>query len=516
MKRFFKTAALLLAMLMTCSAFVACGGTEKNEEDTIYAVVINKGYGTDWTDALLKRFCELNPQYNYEIEKVYSDDQIIDKIESGAQYCRWDLAFNGATYAADTEYLLPLNDVYESTIESGSRAGTTIISHIDESALKGIAKQEDGKDVYYAMPWTAQVGGVCVNVDAVKKVLGDSWREDYPCRTTEEFKVFCEALKTKGLEPLMHAANNDYMLGLANIWFYQYNGVQGISNYYEGKFEGPNGLQVGAEVAKNTGVLRAYELVEELGKAGYYCKDGYGLEWDTAQTMFMSGKTAMLSIGDWVQTEMSKQYPNVDVQYIRYPVISALASDVLGITDAELASIIDYVDGKTATAPEFTSTKNMSKDDVIKRVDEARRMSGSYVNNFTVCIPEYSKKADIAKEFLKFMVSDEGQKIYSLSTNGLTMCYGYDMQADTEVWNQVGEFAKTRWPIVKNAIFVVRDRWESFGKAGLKPFRASDKGSISILLSRDSNRWTAQQAYEYDYETYQKEWASLVAKIQVN
>lgn len=517
MRKTFKGLALGLCALIASVGVVGCGGNEtKNSEDTIYAVVINKGYGTEWADALLKRFCELNPTYKYEIEKVYNDNQIIDKVESGLQYCRWDLAFNGATFAADTDYLLPLNDVLDWKLQEGARAGTSIKSNMDENALKGIVKKENGEDVYYAMPWTAQVGGLCVNNDAVVAKLGENWRETYPCRTTEELLVFCEALQTAGLEPLMHAADNDYYTGITSVWFAQYNGEAGVTDYYEGRFSTPLGVQVGPAVAKNTGVLRAYEVIEEIGKNGYFYEDGYGLEWDVAQTRFMTGATAMLPIGDWVQSEMNRQYPNVDVQYIPYPVISALGEDKLGITDEELANIVGYVDGDISKQPTFTSTKGLTAEEVMAWVKEARSWSRSYVNNFTVCIPEYSKKIDISKEFLKFMVSDEGQKIYAQATNGLTMCYGWNIEEEDSVWNSIGAFAKSRWKIAKNAKFLLRDRWESYGKAGLKPFRATDKAPIPILLSRDKNKWTAQQAYDYDYTTYESEWASITAKLEEN
>ena len=514
MKKHFRGLALGLCACTAMGAFASCGGKTENKENTIYAVVINKGYGTEWAEALLERFCELNSDYDYEIEKVYDDGQIIDKIESGAQYCRWDLAFNGATFAADTEYLLSLNDVLDSSIQEGSRAGTTIKSNMDENALKGIVQKENGEDVYYAMPWTAQVGGFCVNNDAVVGKLGENWRESYPCRTTDELMDFCEALQTAGLEPLMHAADNEYYTGTSLVWFAQYNGEEGVTDYFEGRFSTPLGMQIGPAVAKNTGVLRAYEVIEELGANGYFYKDGYGLEWDVAQTRFMTGATAMLPIGDWVQSEMNRQYPNVDVQYIPYPVISALGEDKLGITEEELANLVGYIDGNVAEQPLFTSTKGLTTEEVIAWVKEARSWSNSYVNNFTVCIPEYSKKIEIAKEFLKFMVSDEGQKVYARATNGLTMCYGWDIEADTEIWNSIGDFAKSRWEIAKDVKFLVRDRWETYGKAGLKPFRATEQAKIPILLSRDKNRWTAQQAYEYDYTTYERDWAALTAKIQ--
>jgi ABC-type glycerol-3-phosphate transport system substrate-binding protein len=314
----------------------------------------------------------------------------------------------------------------------------------------------------------------------------------------------------------MHSATNDYYGGVSRVWWAQYNGAQGVTDYFEGRVQTPAGVQIGPSVAKNTGVLKAYEVLEALGKEGYYYKDGYGLEWDVAQTLFMGGAAAMLPCGDWVQTEMNKQYPNVDVQFIHYPVLTALGTEKLGITDDELALIVDYVDGKTAQKPTVSPTKNYSSDQAVEIVREARAWSNSYANNFTVCIPEYSHKAEIAKEFLKYMVSDAGQKTYARATNGLTMCYGWDLEADTEIWNSIGNFAKTRWGIVENASFLLRDRWEAYGKAGLKPFCATDEAPLPILLSRDKNPWTAQQAYDYDYETYEREWAALTARVEAD
>lgn len=516
MKKLRTILILVLCMIIGTSVFAGCTNKNENKEDTIYAVCINKGYGTDWVNALLQRFCELNPQYKYDVEKVYNDDQIKDKIESGSQYCRWDLAFNGATYAADTNYLLSLNEIYNYEYIDGSRAGTTVISNVDDNALKGIVKKVNGQDVYYALPWTAEVGGLCVNNDAVKAKLGNDWRKNYPCRTTDELLEFCSALQSAGLQPLMHSATNDYYGGISRVWFAQYNGESGVSNYFEGRFSTPLGYQVGPAVAKNQGVLKAYEVLEALGKGGYYYTDGYGLEWDVAQTLFMSGATAMLPIGDWVQTEMNKQYPNVDVQFIRYPVLTSLGVDKLGITDDELSNIIAYVDGEVETKPSVDSNKGLSTDEVIEQVEIARSWSNSYINNFTVCIPEYSPKAEIAKEFLKFMVSDEGQEVYARATNGLTMCYGWNIEENVSVWNSVGNFAKSRWDIVKNARFLIRDRWESYGKAGLTPFRASEVAPLPILLSRATNAWSAQKAYEYDYETYEREWSALTARLETN
>ena len=513
MKIWKKGLAVVLAATSALGFFACNKKKEENRSDTLYAVVTNKGYGTVWTEALLSEFCKLNPQYKYDIEVVYNDDQIITGIQSGKGYCRWDLAFNGAIQPAESKYLLDLTEVYNSKIEGGTRDGTTVVSNMDKTILDALKETQADGDHYFAMPWTAEVGGLCVNVSKMNSTLGEDWRTKYPCRTTDELKDLAEACKQKGVPTFMYAADNDSYPLMLNAWFAQYNGAKGIDDYFNGRYDSPDGVKVGAAVAKNKGTLLALETLQALlSPDGYAYSNGDAIEWGSAQTRFMTGESVAYAIGDWIQLEMSKQFPDTEVEFIRTPVISALATEKLGITDEQLCKVIDYVDGKTTTAPTISSAK-YTAEEIIDTVYEARRWVYSFAEYFTVVVPEYSAKTEVAKQFLKWMVSDEGQKVYIKATKGLTMAYGYDLEEDQELYGSLSGFAKSRWDIANNCAFYLQTRQEKYGKVGLAPFRAIELAPISTMLARRENRKTAKELYDYDYKKWSDGWEALEAKL---
>ena len=67
--------------------------------------------------------------------------------------------------------------------------------------------------------------------------------------------------------------------------------------------------------------------------------------------------------------------------------------------------------------------------------------------NHTVGIPVYATAKDLAKEFLKFMLSDEGYRIYFDATTGNQLPIKYDLQNDTERWGSMSAFAKSRYEV---------------------------------------------------------------------
>ena len=519
MKKIKKILVLLMVCLMAFSLFAGCGKKEnENKSDTIYVSVINKGYGTDWLYSLLDAFCAIHTDYTYEITKAYDDSFIQTNIETGEEYCNYDLAFTGNISPADTKYLLDIKDVYAMTYTSGSRAGKTVKECMDSNVLAlledvdPITKEPTGS--YYRMPWTGGVNGLLVNYSKVTEVMGAGWEETYPCRTTDELLDFCAALKAKGLAPFIHSAITKYYQFLYDGWFAQYNGKTEISDYYKGRYydEVDNAFKEGPEAAVNDGVLESLKVMESIFANDYSYKDSNGIDWEVCQTYFMLGRSAMFSNGDWNNLEMMKQFPDNDIRFMRLPVISALG-DKYGITETQLRTIIDYVDGKTTVKP-AVSTGDYTADQLIDIVKEARSWTATYVEYYNTAIPVYSKKAEIAKEFLKFMVTDEGQRIFAKTTKGLTMCYGYDLEENHELYSSLNNFAKSRWNIAKNASYFIGTRREKFGSVGFGPFTAKNLAPIEVLMSRSSDRWSAQRCFDYDYEVARGNWASYIARLK--
>ena len=514
LKRVFVAA---LACLMAFSVSGGCSHTQENRSDTIYVAVINKGYGTEWLYALLDTFCQNHSEYNYEVTKVYDDSMIKTNIETGADYCRYDLAFAGSMSPADDKYLLDLSDIYAETYATGTRAGKTVKECIDQNVIRmledidPLTKQPTGK--YYKVPWTGGINGLLVNYRVVSALLGDGWESTYPCRTTDELLAFCEVLQNAGLSPFLHSATTKYYQNFYDTWFAQYNGLEGITNYYNGLYydEVNETYTEGPEAAINDGVLESLKAMESIFANGYSHPESNGIDWEVCQTYFMLGYSAMFANGDWNNLEMMKQFPNNDIRFMRLPVISALGKKY-GITESQLISLIDYVDGETSVMP-AVSTADYTAEELVDIVREARSWTATYVEYHNAAIPVYSKKAEIAKEFLRFMISDEGQRIFARSTKGLTMCYGYDLEENAELYESLPQFAKTRWKIAKNASYFMINRTEKFGAVGFGPFRARDVAPIEVLMSRSSDRWSAQRCFEYDYTSASNAWSAYLSRM---
>ena len=134
--------------------------------------------------------------------------------------------------------------------------------------------------------------------------------------------------------------------------------------------------------------------------------------------------------------ESGKGDANID--FVKAPVISSITDRFAADSDksdAKLREIVKYVDGTIAAKPTGVTDAD------IELVREARKSSyatgGVDHQGFIPCT---SDDIDYAKEFLKFMYSDEGLKIYYDTMGGLklpaTPTDGYAVKADLSVFTQ--------------------------------------------------------------------------------
>jgi ABC-type glycerol-3-phosphate transport system substrate-binding protein len=317
---------------------------------------------------------------------------------------------------------------------------------------------------------------------------------------------FCKAISAAGLPAFIHSANTNYYSFLYDAWFAQYNGTDGVNDYFDGIYENFMGERVvGYDVTHNQGILEAIKVKDSIFGGGYSHPKSNAIDWEVTQTYFMIGEAAMFANGDWHHQEMMKQFPDSDIRFLRVPVVSALGTK-LGITDEQLAQFIDYADGKRGL-PEVSTEKHTAQE-LAEIICDARSHVASYADFFMTYIPVYADNVDLAKTFLKFMVSDQGQHIFCEATKGLTQCYGYDLESDA-LYDNLSTFAKTRWDIAKDANLYILNRGNAYARVGLQPFTVKSKAPIEALLSRTDDRWTVEEIYEYDYETYKAKWSIL-------
>lgn len=528
MKKIFKqTFVVAAAGMMTIAGACGGGGTENSGNNnvsgvtprTLNVITIDKGYGTEWLDSLKSMFEKDNPGVTVKIKKEPIDTNITKFLDSGAGNSDYDLYFTGdmllphinATLQGDN-VLTDLSDIYAIKPD-----GQTTVAEALGTLHSAYKHEKDGENVYYTLPWSQGINGLLVNYDVVDKALGANWETTYPCRTTEELIDFCDALVAKKVYPFIYAAETQYYQFLYNAWWAQFEGLDGIEDYYNGTAYDPaQGKEVSPSklIFKQQGRLESIKVMETLMKTKDYVNPvSTGIQWDAMQTRFMAGQAAMLANGDWNNIEMRTAFPKSNVNFIKTPIISALGTK-LGITEAELAATISYVDaklaGEAATAPTLNPTGTYSVEEILAAVEEARCVVSTYADYFVVSIPAWSKHIDLAKDFLRLMVSNEGQEAFAKATLGeSTLPFGFDI-SKTDWYATASKSAKARWEIAKHAKYYYAHSELKLGKGGLMAFRAIYSAPIEHLLYKQG--WTAQDVIDVDIEYYEKgaAWSNLL------
>ena len=95
-----KTLSTILALTVIGGSMMGATscGKEENDLNTLYVSIINKGYGTEWMNTLMGKFLQSDAKYanyDYEIINSYDDETTKTQVESGAEYCNYDLVFHG-------------------------------------------------------------------------------------------------------------------------------------------------------------------------------------------------------------------------------------------------------------------------------------------------------------------------------------------------------------------------------------------------------------------------------------
>ena len=509
---------VLAGILVTATAFSMVGCGEKNSENVINVSVINKGYSTNWIDTLMTEFLSSDAKYSgysYKIYNSYDDDTTKGTVESGINTCNYDLVIHsGNPTLIDDKYLLDISDVYNMSFEN-----KTLKDYMDESVVSSF-KNGNG---YVAIPWVQAVGGIVVNYDIVKSALGENWENTYKNRTSEEFMAFIAALRNNlatGKTPFVITSKKgkEFYQMLYEPWWAQYEGMEGIKNYYTATYQnGDETVSDDIHAFLQKGKLFSLKETERIfSVAENY--ELYSAE-DSMQTAFMEGKSAMICNGDWMQIEQSK-YTDVDMRFIKTPVISALGAK-LGLSvyteqnggggvddirydisdETKFIAAIDYVDALLSGSTDAVKPAYLT-DEQVETIKEARKMVYSNIDYSCVSIPNYSIKKDVALDFLKWMYSKEGQKNYVSAMSGLTLPVKNSFATDSSV--NMSKFAKSAAKISNDAVYVFPNRNWKYAKAGLSAFEARREGVIEYLLTgrSDSEINTAYAVYRYDYRFY--------------
>ncbi len=435
-----KLITLLIAAIMSLSvlSFTAC---KKDDANTLWIKVAVAGYGRAWLDDLGDLYEEKYPGKKVEIRQVIKDsDTVVNELLSGSS--QFDLIFvenrveakyNTKIQAKDgTKYDHPfvdLSDIYQANVPGED---VTMAEKMFDQTYRFITvDNSDGSTSQYSVPWMKSLNSIVVNNKVLQR--NNYNLEKFPNTTDELFDLCDDLIQNTDIIPVTYSLEASYFEQVYEAWMFQYYGTEVMRKYYQGyNMDDFNDYDLTIdddkednryqpEIFFTDGMLEALEVYEELACIeNKYIGDKKqetdvcNLDFTSVQNKFLDPENNILFManGLWLEREMEANYTadELDIEFVKVPVISALGTK-LGITDAVLSDIIDYVDdGMTGTKPTFTTTKSFTTDEIIDIVADARSINAAG-SNFHSCIAAYSKKIDMAKQFLQLMATDEGLEI---------------------------------------------------------------------------------------------------------
>lgn len=450
MKKFLKktsTIALASVLSLACVGCNTAGGKNSDDENTLQIYVYEQGYGINWVKDIIESFKQeswvqekypelniLTPTDNRTME--FGDNQ----LQLGSKKNTYDLLFTsqvGSYYGSDE--LLDLTELVYNEKVPGEEV--TFAEKLNDSTQSNFlyTNKKTGEEKYYAVPWQGGMSAILYN-----KTRLDSLGYDAP-RTTEELLSLCQNAKDKSIPAIIQSNDTQYCNVFLNVWWAQYDGVEGYDNFY-------NGIDLNGEVSNKIftdyqGRLKALQVMEGLFdyENGYIDNASFNDGFMTSQSDFLQGKKGLIHFnGDWFSQEMEVTTNNLkannrnvdDIRILKTPIISAISDkcDEIkgengGTADQELSALVKAIDeGNTSLSGEGY---NVSQSDYDK-VKAARYVVNGTSGNTMGVIPAYAKGKDIAVDFVKYMATDKALSVYTQSTLGACIDFDFDLRAYDE------------------------------------------------------------------------------------
>ena len=211
---------------------------------------------------------------------------------------------------------------------------------------------------------------------------------------------------------------------MQNVWFAQYDGVEYFSDFLKDATKD--------KMLKKDGRYEALKVLEKIVTPNYTLQGSNSESHVSMQTKFLEGACAMMLNGSWLSSEMSNSDKMNDFEMMKTPVISSITDKLETVKgETQLRALIQAIDEVT----DGTKSEETYKDGDNYKVEGnsisaadweyvrvARNMMATTYSGTSAFIPNYSNAKDGAKEFLKFMYSDEGYQIYMNAQHYYSIC----------------------------------------------------------------------------------------------
>ncbi len=508
MKKVTKILSLMLVAVLLTGCLAGCGEKKTSKKGgkgttDVEISVVHSGAGLTWLDNLIAAFKETNPEYNVYYN-ASSSHATVTASYGYEDIDTVDLYIAGKMY--DTKYLEPLNDVLESTVEGESKP---IKDKFNATYLR--QKELDGN--YYQL--ATSNGGSIVSLVYNKELFKEANITQLP-RTTDELILTAGILYDAGITPFCHYKTIGYYYLMDEAWFSQYNGY----DYYLDFYHNPSKDKMLTE----DGRYEAIKVHEKITTPNYTLAGSNSESHIAMQTKFMEGKCAMMVNGAWLSNEMGGGEKVEKFSMMKTPVVSSITDKLTTVTsESQLRKLITAIDNVTDGVESIDTYKSgdgylvqgisvsAADWDYVKRarntVADISSAGGAY-------IPTYSNAKEGAKEFLKFMYSDEGIKIVQDAYH-VPMPFNLDQgQIDISKWNS---FEQDAYKLNEKAEYFVCEAFTGkdriFIDGGASSFVVYDFIS-DMCNNSEAERVSAKETWDEITKTIKESYDTWAANVK--
>ena len=427
--------AAVLVGIMIVSCMAGCGKKEESKGNSKTDIEISywkSGLGAEWLDAVIAAFEEKYPEYHVSYTPTANAEASV------APYGLSDVDTVDLYLALklyDTDYMEPLDDILDSTVEGESK---TIREKFDSNYL---LFEESANGKHYTLTFGGGIMGIVYN----KKMFEEAGITQLP-RTTDELASVCDTFYSKKITPFCHFKSGEYWKWMSEVFFAQYSGLDYYLNTFYANV-GADGTSPNKELFKTEdGRYETLKAYEKILTSNYTLAGSNSSEHVTMQTKFISGEAAMMVNGSWLANEMASAGSVEDFEMMLTPVISSITKQLSTVKkDSDLRKLISAIDAVVSgekQISEYQSGENYVVDglsvstadwDYVKKARYT--MAANYAGQ-SAFIPNYSNAKEGAKEFLKFLYSDEGMKVYSDALHLVMPIQMTEGEVDTSKWNE--------------------------------------------------------------------------------
>lgn len=377
MKKIWKMLVPVLALCMFLP-MAACKKDDETAGKTVVKVAFYAaGFGTSWMEDAKARYEAEHSDVYLKLEgDPYIEETVKQRLDTKNANLADDLCVFGGgyyRYMVRNDLLKDLTSFYDETVE-----GEDTVDDLVNQQLKNYFTV-NGK--VYGIPWQDNAMSFVYNAN-----MFDQYGWEIP-ETMDQFFRLCEKIRddTDGkVNPLTYcgAANQGYFPGVMENWLAQYEGTQAMYDFLDCE---------NAEVyqAQEFGRTKVYQTVAKIihgtDSKGRRYVDGKsrGYTHLDAQAEILKGNSAMVVSGPWMQIEMSEY-------------------------------LVDYPGFRMGIMP----TPHINGDARDKNGNDSRYVRTSSTG--VMVVPKLAKNADIALDFMKFMLTQTSLERFVETTDGLT------------------------------------------------------------------------------------------------